>query len=96
MSKQFIVEGEYLEGVPYRVEVDSGGDDIGNGYDVEDKYYITIGYNVCELDENGIRTENVEFYPVDTDMETFNDNHEKVLEHIKRDYPAPEWENLSW
>lgn len=93
--KHFRVEEEWVSGIPRRMEVASDGEQIGEGYDTSEIVNITLGYNVFVEGEDG-RTEGVEFYPVSTNMETFDDNHEQVLDRIKRDYPAPDWENVSW
>lgn len=92
--KYFRVEEEYLTGTIKRIEVASDGDPIGDSYEVRDNDStngITIGYHVFEEDEQGI-TQNVEFYPVATDMRTFESNALEVLEQIKGDYPAGEWQ----
>lgn len=98
--KYFRVEEEYLSGVIQRIEVASDSDPIGDPYDVQSDSLdsvtgITLGYNVFEEDEQGI-TQNVEFYPVATDMRTFESNALEVLEQIKCDYPAGEWQNNNW
>lgn len=96
--KYFRVEEEYITGVIKRFEVASDSDPIGEPYDIDNDTIpnqITLGYNVFEEDEEGY-TWNVEFYPVATDFRTFESNALEVLEQIKRDYPADEWENVSW
>lgn len=93
--KYFRVEEEWVSGVMRRMEVASDGEQIAGGYDTDDIVSITIGYHVFIEDEGG-RTEDVEFYPVRTDMETFDNDHEQVLDRIRRDFSAPEWQNNSW
>ena len=56
---------------------------------------MTIGYNVWEYNEDGT-TDRVVFYKVDTDTEAWTDNEDEVLEKIKADHPAGEWQNNNW
>lgn len=93
--KYFRVEEEYMEGYAQRAEVDVDGDAIGESYEAYPLQHITLGYNVFELDEDGM-TENAEFYPVQTDMRTFKNNHAEVLAQIKQDYSADKWHNHNW
>lgn len=93
--KYFRVEEEYMEGFTNRREVFSDGEPVGDAYSVDETVRIYLGYNVFEEDEQGM-TQNVEFYPVKTDTQTFESNALEVLEQIKRDYPAGEWQNNNW
>ena len=56
---------------------------------------LTTGFSVWIYAENGM-TEDVKFYPVKTDMESWTDDSEEVIEKIKADYPAGEWQNNNW
>lgn len=94
--KYFRVEEEFISAFPHRVEVLADGLDVYNSeYEVDECRNITLGYNVFEEDEQGI-TQNVEFYPVATDMRTSKNNKAEVLEQIKGDYPATNWQNNNW
>lgn len=94
--KNFRVEEEYVARIN-RIEVASDGEPVGEPYDVDSDscQSITLGYNVFEEDEEGY-TWHIEFYPVQTDMRTFKSNKKEVLEQIKSDYPAPDWQNNEW
>lgn len=59
------------------------------------RYCITFSPHVFIEDEVGM-TEHVKFYPVKIDTEDFRDNSVQVLEQIKRDFPAGEWQNNNW
>lgn len=93
--KYFRVEEEYMEGFTNRQEVSSDGEPTNTPYDVEETIRIYLGYNVFMEDEQGY-TQDVEFYPIVTNMKTLEDNREQVLEQIKCDYPASEWCNNNW
>lgn len=96
--RYFRVEEEYLVGNLQRVAVASDGEPIDDPYDVEWESWacqLTLGYTVYELGEDDM-TENTEFYPVHTDPTTLRDDSEQVLEQIKADYPAGEWQNNEW
>lgn len=93
--KYFRVEEEYVSAPMRRVEISSNGEQIAEPYEADDIVCITVGYNVFVEGEDG-RTEYVKFYPVKIDTEDFSDNSAQVLEQLKRDYPAPDWQNNSW
>lgn len=92
--KYFTVDKETLSGMMTTGEVYSDGEYVSLPDDVEARE-ITMGFSVSEYDEQGI-TQNVKFYPVATDMESLEDNADEVLEQIKQDYPAGEWQNNNW
>lgn len=92
--KYFSVNKETLSGMMTTGEVYSDGDYVNLPDDIEARE-ITMGFSVTEYEENGAIT-NVKFYPVATDMESFEDDSELVLEKIKGDYPAPDWQNNQW
>lgn len=92
--KYFYVEKEELSGMTVAGEVDSDGDYI-NTPDDQEARTITTGFTVFECGEDGM-VEHTEFYPVKTDMYTFENDEDEVLEQIKSDYPAPEWQNHNW
>lgn len=94
--KYFRVEEEYISAYPHRVEVLQDSEAVNDTeYETDERRYITLGYNVFEEDEEG-NIWNIEFYPVATDFRTFESNALEVLEQIKRDYPAGEWQNNYW
>lgn len=96
-TKYFSVDLEVLRGTQSNAgEVYSDGEiaDDSGADDIEIREIIT-GYTVREYDENGNRI-GTEFYPVATDFSSWEDNHEEVLEKIKADYPAGEWQNDNW
>lgn len=94
--KTFYVEKEVMRCAPVRYEVHSDGTEAGAEYESSEVYEICTGFTVCEQEEGHLLTFNEEFYPVQTDTAVFTDNSEQVLEQIKRDYPAPEWQNNNW
>lgn len=94
--KTFIVEAEYLRGsIITGVEVYSDGEvvDPWSGTETEIKEII-VGYAVHTYDD--YLHLDTEFYPVKTDTTDWSDDHEEVLEKIKADYPAGEWQNNNW
>ena len=92
--KYFSVNKETLSGMMTTGEVYSDGEYVNLPDDIEARE-IVMGYSVMEYGENGM-IENVKFYPVATDMESFEDDSEFVLDKIKQDYTAPEWQNNQW
>ena len=92
--KHFSVNKETLSGMMTTGEVYSDGEYVNLPDDIEARE-IVMGYSVMEYGENGM-IENVKFYPVATDMESFEDDSEFVLDKIKQDYPAPDWQNNQW
>ena len=92
--KYFSANKETLSGMMTTGEVYSDGDYVNLPDDIEARE-ITMGFSVTEYEENGTIT-NVKFYPVATDMESFEDDSEFVLDKIKQDYPAPDWQNNQW
>ena len=95
MTRYFIVEKRTLSTVPTSYEVDSGGDKVGRVMIEEQHLELCLGYVVRELDECGI-PETDRFYPVITDTADNTDNSDEVLEQIKADYPAGDWQNNEW
>lgn len=92
--KYFTVDKETLSGMMTTGEVYSDGEYVSLPDDVEARE-ITMGFSVSEYDEQGM-IQDVKFYPVATDMESLEDNANEVLEQIKQDYPAGEWQNNNW
>lgn len=92
--KYFSVNKEELVGMMTTGEIYSDGEYKNLPDDVEARN-ITMGFSVWEYDEDGT-TENVEFYPVATDMGDFTNNEDIVLEHIKSIYTPDEWQNNEW
>lgn len=92
--KYFAVDKETLSGMMTTGEIYSDGEYVSLPDDIEARE-ITMGFSVSEYDEQGM-IQNVKFYPVATDMESLEDNADEVLEQIKQDYPAGEWQNNNW
>lgn len=98
--KYFRVEKEVVVGKRMVGTCASDGSPIDGFNEVEpyagDTFEMTIGFSVWGWDDNEEFEE--EWYPVKTDMDTtdFNNNEDEVLEKIKADHPAGEWENFEW
>lgn len=73
--------------------IDSGGGWCSGGEVLEDEAEILLWYRVWEYDEDG-RPLNVVYYNVCDDGE--HSNADEVLEKIKADHPASEWQNNDW
>ena len=93
-KKYFEVHKEELVGTIVSGEIYSDGDYINLPDDMEQRSIIT-GYSVYEYDEQGVR-QNTEFYPVATDMGTFEDNEDEVLSKIIKEHDPSEWQNNNW
>lgn len=94
--KTFRVEKEILRGVlSNEGEVYSDGEEIDPEYSSETEFRtMTTGFTVHSYeDEEHLMTD---FYPVTTNMTTWEDNTDEVMAQIKRDYPAGEWQNNEW
>lgn len=92
--KYFNVRIESITGPKEMIDVDIEGNYI-NTSDEGEYQTISTGFIVDELDEMGIIV-NSHFYPILTNMEDFSNNEQEVLEKIKKDYPASEWQNHNW
>ena len=92
--KYFEVHKEELRGSLMSGEIFADGEYINEADELEIRT-LTTGFSVYEYDEQGVRT-GTEFYPVSIDMGDWSDDTEEVIENIKRDYPADEWQNHSW
>ena len=92
--KYFEVHKEELRGSLMSGEVYADGEYVDEADELEIRI-ITTGFSVYEYDEQGVRT-GTEFYPITTDMATWEDDAEEVMENIKRDYPADAWQNNNW
>lgn len=107
--RYFTVEKEYLLGEVWRYEVNSDGTRAGDRYSVESEDIgnkLVLGFLFQEYDEQGL-LQNVEFYPVKSDMSkepladdtgvyVYQNNEGEVLERIKDEHPADEWQNNCW
>lgn len=93
--RYFTVEKEIMRCVPTFYTVASDGTQVGDEWQGSDEQEITTGFAVHFYNEDGTH-EDTTFYPVQTDAETFENNEDKVLEEIKRDYPAGDWQNNEW
>lgn len=91
----FTVEKEVLRGMPECYDVASDGSQIGVSWEEDEEIEITTGFMVRLYDEDGSLDEGI-FYPVNTNAETGENNEDKVLEQIKADYPAGEYQNNGW
>lgn len=96
----FEVEREFVRGKMFRHEVESDGSQASDSYGVDDEdandvFEMTIGYVVNTYDEQGMHLD-TNFYKVDTDTATWQDNADEVLEKIKANYPAGEYQNNRW
>lgn len=92
--KYFSVNKETLSGMMTTGEIYSDGEYVGLPDDIEARE-ITMGFSVTRYGEDGM-IENVEFYPVITDMESLTNNEDVVLEHIKSIYTPDKWQNDQW
>lgn len=92
--KYFSVNKEELIGTLTTGEVLSDGDYATLPDDIEQRN-LTMGYSVSIYDENGM-IEDVKYYPVKIDTESWETNEDEVLEKIKADFPAGEWQNNQW
>lgn len=98
-TKFFSVEKEimYVKDID-RFPVYSDGEKSGDNYNVDVDGYpetITIGFLVNIYGEDGF-LKRCEFYPVNTNMLDFTNNEKEVLDKIKADFPAGEWQNNEW
>lgn len=96
----FEVEREFVRGKMFRHEVESDGSQASDSYGVDDElgddiFEMTIGFVVNTYDEQGIHLD-TDFYEVDTSTATWQDNADEVLEQIKANYPAGEYQNNRW
>lgn len=92
--KYFSVNRETLSGMMTTGEIYSDGEYVSQPDDTEARE-ITMGFSVTQYGEDGM-IENVEFYPVATDMESLTNNEDVVLEHIKSIYTPDKWQNNQW
>lgn len=93
--KYFEVRKEVLDGTTRQYNVLMDGTHAGTSESDGEAREITTGFSVWEYDEQGM-TENVEFYPVETDMGDFTNNEQEVLEKIISDHQPTEWQNNEW
>lgn len=91
----FEVRKEVLNGTIRQFNVCIDGTHAGTGESEGESKEITTGFSVWEYDEQGI-TEDVKFYPVETNTETWEDNEQIVLDKIIQDHPAGLWQNNEW
>lgn len=95
-KKYFTVEEVSVIGSPKQIEVKSDGTWTDDECSLEKSMAtINIGYIVSEYDETGDCLAQ-RSYPVKTDVLTMTDNSVEVLERIRADYPASEWQNNAW
>lgn len=93
--KYFEVRKEVLDGTTRQYNVLMDGTHAGTSESDGEARTLTTGFSVWEYDEQGL-TQNVEFYPVETNMGTWEDNANDVLNYIIEDHPAGEWQNHEW
>lgn len=93
--KYFRVEKEIMRGSTLRYEIYADQSEASSEHECDEVVEICLGFHVYEISEEGY-TLGVEFYPVCVDMQDFTDNSSEVIEQIKRDYPASDWNNNDW
>lgn len=93
--RYFEVRKEVLSGTTRQYNVCIDGTHAGTSESEGEEREITLGFSVWEYDEQGM-TENVEFYPVNTNMGDFTNDEDKVLEQIISDHQPTEWQNNEW
>lgn len=93
----FTVEKELVRGSLYCHEVESDGSRASDTWSVEsdEVFEMTTGFTVHTYDEQGVHID-TNYYPVETNTATWQDNADEVLEQIKADYPAGEYQNNNW
>lgn len=92
--KYFSVNKEELIGTLTTGEICSDGEYVNLPDDIEQRT-LTMGYSVSIYEENGM-IEDTKYYPVNIDTESWTTNEDEVLEKIKADFPAGEWQNNNW
>ena len=99
--KYFQVEKEIIKGEMYRYPVCMDGTQAQPEYEVdtwgeEKDKSITTGFTFIEYDESGLSVD-YKFYPVETNMETWEDNEQEVLNKIIEEHrPEDGWQNHDW
>lgn len=93
--KYFTVEKETMNVAPIIYPVNASGEQSADAWESDFVQEIATGFCVNELGEDG-RTEEVNFYPIQTNTRDFTNNEEEVLGQIKKDYPPTEWQNNEW
>lgn len=91
--KYFEVEEGRIESPIITHAVASDGSWCSGGEVLEDKDDILLWYRVLEYNEDGTSL-NVVYYNVSDDGE--HSDADEVLERIKNDHPAGEWQNNDW
>lgn len=92
--KYFQVNKEELIGTLTTGEIYSDGEYVNLPDDIEQRN-LTMGYSVSIYGEDGM-IEDVKYYPVKIGTESWETNEDEVLEKIKVDFPAGEWQNNQW
>lgn len=92
--KYFSVNKEELIGTLTTGEVFGDGEYVNLPDDIEQRS-LTTGYSVSIYGEDGM-IEDVKYYPVTIDTESWVTNEDEVLEKIKADFPVGEWQNNQW
>lgn len=95
--KQFVVEKEFVRGKLVAHEVASDGSQGSDTWSIEsdEEFEMTTGFTVHTYDEQGEHLD-TEFYKVDTNTKTWQNNESEVLAKIREDYPAGEYQNNCW
>lgn len=91
--KYFEVEEGRIESPIITHAVASDGSWCSGEEVLEDKDDILLWYRVLEYNEDGASID-VVYYNVSDDGE--HNNADEVLEQIKNDHPAGEWQNNDW
>lgn len=93
--RYFEVRKEVLTGKTEQYNVLIDGSPAGTSDSEGEAREITTGFIVYEYGEDG-STENVRFYPVQTNTENYTNNEEEVLAQIIADHQPTEWQNNEW
>lgn len=93
--KYFEVMKEVMRGTPVMFNVYSDGTQSSDEWEEDFAQEITTGFAVKYYDEDGSNSE-MTFYPCRVNLTTWEANEAEVLEQIKQDFPAPEWQNNEW
>lgn len=91
--KYFEVHKYEITGQELCSRVYSDGESINEPEETMDISTRVLGFMVSEMDEDGL-VGDTRWYAVHDGGEA--EGVERVLEEIKSDYPAEEWENLEW
>lgn len=93
--KYFEVHKYWLVGEECVARVESDGEPCeGTTDNTGDITEVVLFYAVNEYSEGGEEIGSMKYYPITTTGDKNNET--EVLEQIKSDYPAGEWQNNDW